>query len=106
MYASHNHQIGYALYLSGHIQVSARPLLTIQRRTDNHLAPVQEQIFQLLGEHVEDIITGTLVIYGYGQKEKLIYGGFVAGASQDIAVPDHHVPRYIYCDRYFLSLPK
>ena len=97
---SHEHVIEYVMCPHDHALVLPRHLLiAIQRRCNNHLAPVRVEITHRLRERVEDNITCIPFMDGDGQEMEVMNSAFMAYAYTGIAVRGCRVRGHVESDR-------
>ena len=93
---SHKPRFSCALYPRDHTLVLPRHLLlAIQRRSNNHLAPVRVESVYKLDEPVEDNITCMTVMDGDGQEVEVMNSFLMTYADADITVRSRHVRRHV-----------
>ena len=96
----HEPRFSYALYPRDRALVLPRHLLiAIQRRCNNHLAPVRVEITHRLRERVEDNITCMPFMDGDGQEMEVMNSAFMAYAYTGIAVRGCRVRGHVESDR-------
>ena len=104
---SHEPSFSYALYPCDHYLVfPCHLLLAIQRRSNNHLAPVLLESVHFLGKRVEYNLTCMPVMDGDGQEVEVMDSGFVIDADVDIAVRGRHMCCHVERDRECPALPQ